>query len=235
MEMRSDLMVSVVLAAYKGEKFIAQQVSSILSQLGEGDELVISDDYPEGETYNAIKDIIENDSRVRYIHGKGQGLIKNFEHAIEIAHGDYIFLSDQDDVWLDGKVRAVMAEFQNGADVVMHNADIVDGNLKPTGETAFKLNGAGTGIIKNIVKNSYQGSCMAFRADMKKYILPFPESIPMHDQWIGLMGEKYGKVSLIDKSYLLYRRHGENASGNGSSLSQKIRWRIAIIGCILRK
>lgn len=228
-------MISVVLAAYKGEKYIAQQVSSILSQLGEGDELVISDDYPQGETFAAIKDIVETDSRVRYIQGKGQGLIRNFEHAIENARGDFIFLSDQDDVWLDGKVQAVMSEFKAGADIVMHDADIVDGELKPTGDTSFKLNRAGTGIIKNIIKNSYQGSCMAFKADLKKHILPFPENIPMHDQWIGLMGEKHGKVSLIDKSYLLYRRHGENASGGGSSLVQKIKWRTAVIRAIIGK
>lgn len=228
-------MISVVLAAYKGEKYIAQQVKSILSQLGEGDELVISDDYPEGETYNAIREFAEKDRRIRYIQGKGQGLIKNFEYAIANTNGDYIFLSDQDDVWKEGKVDAVMTEFRNGADVVMHDADIVDGDLKPTGETAFGLNGAGTGIVKNIIKNSYQGSCMAFKAEMKKYILPFPENIPMHDQWIGLMGEKHGKVSLINKSYLLYRRHGGNASGNGSSLVQKIKWRLAIIGCISGK
>ena len=227
-------MISVVLAAYKGEKYIRQQVESILSQLGENDELVISDDYPQGETYGAVEDIIKNDSRVRYIEGKGQGVIKNFEHLIENAKGDFIFLSDQDDVWLDGKVEAVMKELQNGADVVMHNADIVDGSLTPTGETAFDVNGAKTGIAHNIIKNSYQGSCMAFRASLKEYILPFPENLPMHDQWIGLMGEKHGKVSLIDKSYMLYRRHGENVSGNGSTLTQKIRWRISIVKCILR-
>lgn len=228
-------MISVVLAAYKGEKYIAAQVESILSQLGEDDELIISDDYPEGETYNSISGIIENDRRVRYIRGKGQGVIKNFEHLIENAKGDFIFLSDQDDVWIQDKVQALMREFDKGADVVMHNADIVDGELNPTGDTAFSLNGAGTGIVKNILKNSYQGSCMAFRADLKKFILPFPENLPMHDQWIGLMGEKHGKVSLIDKSYLLYRRHGENVSGNGSTLLQKIKWRAAIISAILSR
>lgn len=228
-------MISVVLAAYKGEKYIYAQVESIIKQLGNDDELIITDDYPQGETYNAIKPLTDNDSRIHYIHGKGQGLIKNFEHGIENAHGDFIFLSDQDDIWLDGKVDAVISEFKNGFDVVMHDADIVDGELKPTGLTAFKLNGAGTGIIKNIVKNSYQGSCMAFRSDMKKYILPFPQSLPMHDQWIGLMGEKYGKVKLIDRSYLIYRRHGDNASGNGSTIMQKIKWRCEIIFAYLSR
>ncbi len=228
-------MISVVLAAYKGEKYIVEQVRSILSQLSENDELVISDDYPQGETKAALEDILKNDPRVKYIHGKSQGLIKNFEYAINNSRGDFIFLSDQDDVWLEGKVKAVMSEFENGADVVMHDAFITDGELNPTGERAFALNSAGKGVFKNILKNSYQGSCMAFRKEMKEYILPFPEKIPMHDQWIGLMGEKHGKVHLIDHPYILYRRHGENVSGSGSSLMQKIRWRINILGCLLGK
>ncbi len=228
-------MISVVLAAYKGEKYIVEQVESILSQLSENDELVISDDYPQGETKAALEDILKNDPRVKYIHGKSQGLIKNFEYAINNSRGDFIFLSDQDDVWLEGKVNAVMSEFENGADVVMHDALITDGELNRTGERAFVLNSAGKGIFRNILKNSYQGSCMAFRKEMKEYILPFPEKIPMHDQWIGLMGEKHGKVHLIDHPYILYRRHGENASGSGSSLMQKIKWRVNIAGCLLGK
>lgn len=228
-------MISVVLAAYKGEKFILEQVNSILMQLDRNDELIISDDYPQGETYSALSDIINSDCRVKYIHGKGKGLIKNFENAIEHSRGDFIFLSDQDDVWLDGKVQAVMLEFRQGADVVLHNATITDARLNPTGETAFEINSTTVGTIRNLIKNSYQGCCMAFRKELKQHILPFPDDIPMHDQWIGLMGEKYGKVHLINQPYILYRRHGENVSGNSSSLLQKIKWRVDIIGCLIRK
>ncbi len=228
-------MISVVIAAYKGEKYIAEQVKSIIPQLGESDELIISDDYPEGETKASLDGILGIDSRVKYIHGRSLGLIKNFEYAINQAKGDFIFLSDQDDVWLEGKIEAVMKEFNDGADVVMHDALITDGELNPTGDRAFVLNSAGKGIFKNILKNSYQGCCMAFRKEMKEYILPFPEKIPMHDQWIGLVGEKYGRVHLINHPYILYRRHSENVSGGGSSLMQKIMWRINIIGCLLRK
>lgn len=228
-------MISVVIAAYKGEKYIAEQVKSIIPQLGESDELIISDDYPEGETKASLDGIIKKDSRVKYIHGRSLGLIKNFEYAINHAKGDFIFLSDQDDVWLEGKVEAVMKEFNAGADVVMHDALITDGELNPTGDRAFVLNSAGKGIFKNILKNSYQGCCMAFRKEMKEYILPFPEKIPMHDQWIGLVGEKHGNVHLINHPYILYRRHSENVSGGGSSLMQKVMWRINIIGCLLRK
>ncbi len=228
-------MISVVLAAYKGEKYILRQVESILGQLSDDDELIITDDYPEGQTYQAVEKIIENDSRIRYIHGRGQGLIKNFEHGLNNAKGDYIFLSDQDDEWLDGKVDAVMNEFANGADVVLHDAYITDAQLNPTGERAFERNSTVTGTVRNIIKNSYQGSCMAFTKRIKDIALPFPDKIPMHDQWIGLLGERYGKVHLINEPYIYYRRHGENASGGGSSALQKILWRLNIVRALLRK
>ena len=229
-------MISVVIAAYHGEKYIADQILSVLPQLGEGDELLVSDDDPSNPgTAGVVNRLAQGDDRIKYLTGPSKGVIKNFEFLISTAKGDHIFLCDQDDVWLEGKVEAVMKEFDRGADVVMHDAYITDGELNRTGETAFELNHAGTGIIKNIVKNSYQGSCMAFRAELKEYILPFPDRLPMHDQWIGLIGEKHGRVSLIDHPYLLYRRHGSNLSGNGSSALQKFKWRIDIVGCLLRK
>lgn len=228
-------MISVVLAAYKGEKYIVPQVESILSQLSDNDELIITDDYPAGETYSVLQGIIAGDSRVKYIHGKGQGLIKNFENGLNNAEGDYIFLSDQDDKWIDGKVKAVMKEFAKGADIVLHDALITDADLNPTGDRAFRINSTATGIVRNIIKNSYQGSCMAFTKEIKDLVLPFPDKIPMHDQWIGLIGEKHGKVHLINEPYIYYRRHSENVSGGGSSFITKIVWRFNIIRCLLRK
>ena len=112
-------MISVVLAAYKGEKYIGAQVESIISQLGENDELIVSDDFPTGDTRKAIADLIENDKRIIYLNGPGRGVIANFEFAISKARGDYIFLSDQDDVWLDGKINTVLKEFYNGSDLVL--------------------------------------------------------------------------------------------------------------------
>ena len=142
-------MISVVLAAYKGEKYIGAQVESIISQLGENDELIVSDDFPTGDTRKAIADLIENDKRIIYLNGPGRGVIANFEFAISKARGDYIFLSDQDDVWLDGKINTVLKEFCNGSDLVLHNAFITDGELHKTGETAFEINNTKKGFFRN--------------------------------------------------------------------------------------
>ena len=229
--------VDILLAAYNGEKYLREQLDSVFDQNFGSFRIIARDDGSDDATPAILEEYERNHpDRFTVIRDekKNLGCIGNFSALMARSDAEYTMFCDQDDVWLEGKVKAVMGEFNNGADVVLHDADIVDGELNPTGETAFKINGAGTGIIKNIVKNSYQGSCMAFRASLKQHILPFPDSIPMHDQWIGLTGEKYGKVALIRKSYILYRRHGENVSGNGSSLMQKIKWRIAVIGCLLK-
>lgn len=226
-------MISVVLAAYKGEKYICAQIGSILGQLGENDELIVSDDFPKGKTKDAVFERFGDDSRIVYLEGPSKGVIENFEFAISRARGEYIFLCDQDDVWLDGKVQTVVKKLKNGADLVLHNALIVDGKLHKTGETAFEINRTKKGFIRNIIKNSYQGCCMAFRSELKKYILPFPKKIPMHDQWIGLMAEKHGNVVFIDEPLILYRRHGGNVTGNGSGFITKIKWRTDIIKAVI--
>lgn len=226
-------MISVVIAAYNGEKYIRQQVKSVLVQLSDKDELIISDDNIKGTTFDAVRDLVENDSRIKYVKGPSKGVIKNFEYGISLTKGDVIFLCDQDDVWLDGKVSACCSELAKGYDTVLHNAQIVDGNLNPVGRTAFDVNHTSSGFLRNYIKNTYQGSCMAFSSVIKEYILPFPDEIPMHDQWIGLMSEKYGKVSLIEQPFIFYRRHDATVTGNGSTFMQKIRWRINLLKCLL--
>ena len=228
-------MVSVVLAAYNGGEYIKAQLESVLGQLGKNDEVIISDDKPSGTTKPAVEDILSSDPRVKYIEGPGKGVIKNFEHAIKNATGDYIFLCDQDDIWLDGKVEAVLAEFEKGAVVVMHDAKVVNNDLEVTQNSFFAAHGTGTGLVKNVVRNTYIGCCMAFSKELKPHILPFPDNLPMHDQWIGLKGERFGRVSLINEPFLLYRRHDGTATGGATTFVQKLKWRIAIITSLMRK
>lgn len=228
-------MVSVVMAAYNGEKYIREQLLSVLKQLSENDEVIISDDNPYTGTYEAVKGFIESDGRIRYIKGPGKGVIKNFENAISAAEGDYIFLCDQDDVWLDGKVSAVCEELKKGAVVVMHDAIVTDENLNPVKQSFFEAMGSGTGIVKNIIKNTYIGCCMAFSKSLKPFILPFPDDLPMHDQWIGLAGEKAGRAALIKEPLIYYRRHSGAVTGGRTSFSQKLKWRMSIIKAVIRK
>lgn len=223
--------ISVALAAYNGEKYIAGQISSILPQLGENDEIIISDDNPCGGTKAAVEAF--GDPRIRYIEGPGKGVVKNFENALLSCTGDYIFLCDQDDVWMPDKVEKVLAEFKNGAELVLHDAVITDADLEPIGSLAFAVHGANDSFAKNLIKNTFVGCCMAFTAPLLRETLPFPGNIPMHDWWIALAAMKRGrKVVLLCEPLIKWRRHGENVTGGKTSFGQKLRWRLSLISSL---
>ena len=218
-------MISVALAAYQGEDYIEAQLHSILPQLEQGDEIIVSDDKPGGATERIVRRVMADDPRVIYVEGKGQGVVANFVNAIRHCRGDKIFLSDQDDVWLPDKVRRVMDAFDAGATLVLHNAYVTDKDLNITDYSFFALRGSKPGFVRNIIKNSYMGCCMAFDRKLLKKIMPMPKHLPMHDQWIGLMGEMYGKVTFLDAPLIYYRRTGNNVTGGKTSAGQKLQWR----------
>ncbi len=218
-------MISVALAAFKGEAYIEAQLRSILPQLSHDDEIIVSDDAPGGATERVVRRVMADDPRVFYVEGKGQGVVANFVNAIRHCRGDKIFLCDQDDVWLPDKVQRVMAAFDNGATLVLHNAYVTDKDLRITDYSFFELRGSKKGFLHNVVKNSYMGCCMAFDRKLLKKIMPMPKYVPMHDQWIGLMGEVYGKVVFLDAPLIYYRRTGSNVTGGATSTAQKLQWR----------
>ena len=218
-------MISVALAAYEGERYIEEQLRSILPQLGKEDEVIVSDDKPGGMTEKIVRRLAEEDTRVRYAEGPGKGVAANFINAIRHCKGDKIFLADQDDVWLPDKVQRVTEAFESGASLVLHNAYVTDEELQITHPSFFALRGSKPGLVHNLIKNSYMGCCMAFDRKLLKKIMPMPKAVPMHDQWIGLIAEIYGKPVFLDVPLLYYRRHEGNVTGGQTDTKQKLRWR----------
>ena len=222
--------ISVALAAYKGEQYISEQIDSILSQLGENDELIISDDYPDGKTRDIIFGYQSKDKRIRYIEGEGKGVVRNFENALRACSGDVIFLSDQDDVWMPDKVKLVMKEISGGADLVLHDASVTDSGLNVTEPSYFAVHGSNASFPGNIARNSFVGCCMAFTKEVLHESLPFPEALPMHDWWIALVAmKKKRKVVLLSEPLIKWRRHSETVTGRKTSLLQKIMRRVNIL------
>ena len=225
--------ISVALAAYKGEQYIAEQLKSILPQLGENDEIIVSDDYPSGLTRGVVLAI--RDKRIKYIEGNGNGVVSNFENALKACSGDVIFLCDQDDVWMPDKVSSVMAEIAKGADLVLHDAAVTDGSLNITEPSFFAIHGSNADFRRNLIRNTFVGCCMAVTKQVMLDTLPFPKELPMHDWWIALAAIKKGyKAVLLDKPLIKWRRHGENVTGGKTSAMQKIRWRINMILSLAR-
>ena len=231
-------MISVCIATFNGKKNILEQVYSILKQIPLNSEVLISDDGSTDNTIDLINSI--NDSRVHLFNFNQKNVIKNFEFLISQTKGEFIFLSDQDDVWTVNKFSIFIEHFEMGYDILLSNCYVIDDDFQILHESYFQFNNSKTGFFKNIYRNSYMGCCMAFRSKVKNKILPFPKSIPMHDWWIGLIGELFYKTFFINSQLLFYRKHLDNISNTSTGVSKysffkKVYFRFILIFQLIKK
>jgi len=230
--------LSVCIATYNGEKYIRQQLESIQAQLSEHDEIIVSDDSSTDRTIAIINSL--SDTRIKlYENNTFRSPIYNFENCLSHATGDIIFLSDQDDIWLDDKVSIIQDIFLNNPKVtlVASDANLIDDNGKIIAETVYpekiRFN---LGIISNLIKNKYLGCTLAFRREMLDYLLPFPPDIPMHDVWIGIINKMYGKVYFADVPLISYRKHENNFSPSVRSILKKVvTWRWNLVKQVIKR
>lgn len=206
--------VSVAMTAYNGEKYIKRQLDSILMQLSECDEIIISYNQSTDDTWNIIKGYEKKYyPLVKVFPCPKMGLRANGENARKHCNGRYIFIADQDDCWLEGKVDAVVEAFEKtGAPVVLHDMRYADADLIPTDRTLFKERHSKPGLIRNLIRNSYHGGCMAINAEYYHLMEDRPDGIGFGDMWMGLVGEMCGCPVFINKEYMLFRCHNNNLS-----------------------
>lgn len=230
--------VSVAMTVYQGEQFLREQIDSVLGQLEPEDELVISLDRSEDASGRIIEEYQKKDARVKLLEGPGKGLMANFENAISHCGGDIIFLSDQDDIWEAGKVKRCKACFEDREILaVVHDAVVFNSTTEQVlCPSFFEYKGCGSGVLKNIIKNSYMGCCMVIRRELLQWILPFPEKIPMHDQWIGLQSELHGKTCFLPEKLIRYRRHSGNMTQlRHAGVVQMVQWRAQIVWQLVKR
>lgn len=227
-------MISVCIATHNGEKFIREQIDSILCQIEKGDEIVVSDD---GSTDNTLC-ILESykDPRIKiynYCHKqkykyKFDYSTHNFENALLHASGDLIFLADQDDVWLPNKVTRVL-ENMHGCNILLHGRKVVDTNLNVIQEFAMPR----SGFWRNIKSCTTTGCCMALRRKVLNDVLPFPTSGVCHDFWIGVYGALFHKQKFLQEPLMLFRRHGYNLTPSNSKsnnpVSMRLKYRLIML------
>lgn len=224
-------MISVCMPTYNGEKYIRKQIDSILMQLDPKDELIISDDSSTDHTIDIIKSY--DDERIKLIPNQVfKSPVFNLENALKMTEGDYIFLADQDDIWLPNKVF-VMKKYLKKHSAVVSNCQLINSNEEIVEINTFSLYKSGRGFFKNLVRNSYMGCCMAITKELKNQVLPFPSRIAMHDSWIGLNAELLGKPYFCNEVLIQYRRHENTCTstrGQKSKLSflYKIQYRIEL-------
>jgi len=235
--------ISVCMTSYNGSKFILEQINSILFQLKDYDELIISDDGSTDETLVMIENI--NDNRIKVINNshhknnfnisKSNFLVTaNFENVLNHATGDYIFLSDQDDIWMPSKVKKTMDVLAENKNILtMSTIEVIDAN-----GITFQVNPnlKKMSFFNALKKSRYLGCTMAFDRDFLNLILPFPKHTVSHDAWIGLLATYQNKLHLIDNRLIKYRRHGSNVTAKMSTpIWFKILYRLYLLFYVLKR
>ena len=232
-------MISVCIATYNGAFYIEEQLDSILPQLGQEDEIILTDDGSTDETLSILKKYQQKDSRVKLFNGPGKGVVANFNYAISKSSGEVIFLADQDDVWLPEKVLTIMNFFAEHPkiELVISDLTIVNEKLEIIEPSYFSFRGVKLGFLRNLIRNGYIGAGMAFRSTLKKEALPIPAKIPMHDMWLGLIADMQKKSAIVPQKLTLYRRHEFNASQikTKASFYQMLKWRVSISCSLIQR
>jgi len=215
-------MISVCIATYNGEKYIKEQLLSILEQIGTDDEIIISDDHSTDGTLGAIGQL--SDSRISVFFNSEKGYTSNFENALRHVSGDIVFISDQDDIW-DPKKVCVCLEALQSSDMVVSDCKVINNKKEILSDSYFVLRGVKKTSWGNLIKFGYLGCCFAFRAEILKKALPFPSNRQLctHDNWLFLVGSFLFNHKVLDDKLIYYRRHDGNVS-TGGLISGKSGW-----------
>ena len=232
-------MISVCIAAYNGQDYIIDQINSILIQLNLDDELIIVDDYSTDRTYSILENV--NDFRIKlFRNSTNMGVNFTFNRAISLSTGDYIFLSDQDDIWTNGHISKSIQILECAKiSLVTSNFSLVDKSGYYLDDMKYPLiQGDSNKYIKNIVKIflgniDYYGCCMGFSRDFKAIILPFPFFIESHDIWMAMCSNLIRSNYHLEDILLHHKIHGLNASVVNRNVFKKIKSRILFFISIL--
>lgn len=219
-------MISVCLATFNSEKYIIEQINSILPQLSKEDEIVISDDGSSDDTISIIQDL--HDERIIITHNHGEhGYTPNFENALAHSKGEYLFLSDHDDVWFPNKVEVCIKELQKN-DFVVSDAKVTSSNLEVIEDSYFHKRVVYRNWLGNLYKFGYLGCCMAMKRNVVEKALPFPKDYIKctHDNWLFIVAKTFFHVKIVNEPLIYYRRHDTTTSAGGENEHKSFMFRI---------
>lgn len=217
------LKISVAICTYNGEKYIQEQLNSILNQEKPIDEIVICDDGSTDNTMSICQSVLSN-TNIKYILKKNEqnlGFIKNFYQAMSLCSGDIIFLCDQDDVWFKNKTNLISHVFEENenAQLVFSNALVTNEKLETINELFNTLNFS-TSYFENQEKafkkllndNFVVGATATIRKDFLNKVSDFDNGWA-HDSWLAIIATLYNGLFFIDEPLIYYRQHSSNTIG----------------------
>lgn len=219
-------MIDILLSTYNGEKYLRQQLDSILGQSYKNWRLIIRDDSSADTTLSIIKEYASRHPDkiiIVDVETANLGPSKSFDRLMHFVGAEYFMFSDQDDIWLSNKIERTFTEMQNleakyGTEkplLVCCDAECIDGNgetICPSFYKSQKFIDTTGSDIEALGLNVVQGSTALMNRKVLSYILPIPDYV-LHDQWIAVIVAHYGKISYLHEALLQYRQHGRNVLG----------------------
>jgi len=219
------ILVDILLPTFNGEKYIKDQIESLLFQSHKEINIYIRDDCSTDNTFNILKEMSIRDKRIIMINQPSMnlGIVASVEALLNQSKSDFIMFCDQDDIWFPEKVKVMLNSILNhensfGKDIpllVHSDCFVTDKNLKIKGR--FKKNRPlKYGLAKSLFMYNVQGSSSIINKSLKKEILPFNEFVYIHDRYFHLVSELVGKRFYIQEPLMYYRQHNDNVLGSKS-------------------
>ena len=230
--MEKKPLISVAMTTYNGEKYLSEQLDSIFNQTYKNIELIVCDDCSTDSTVEVLEKYAQKYPNMKVFENEHNlGFIKNFEKAISLCSGDYIALSDQDDIWYEDKLEILLSEIDNN-NLICSRGDSIDkeGKYLPSREGvikayefANKIQFNKTSFIKLYFINIVGGATTLAKKDFLLKCLPLPENI-YHDKWMGLSAFCDSSLKFLNKSTFKHRKHDNNASIKNDNQNRYLNW-----------
>ncbi|HLO80306.1 MAG TPA: glycosyltransferase family 2 protein [Chitinophagaceae bacterium] len=207
-------LISVVMATYNGAAYVEEQLTSILQQTYPSIEIVIVDDASQDDTVSIIKKYAADHSSIKlFVNAVNSGYIKAFEKGLQMASGEFIALSDQDDIWMPAKISTLYEEI--GSHPIVYSDSLLideDGNSLNLKLSDRKRLVGFDDCLCYTIGNSAAGHAMLITKELAKSCIPFPSILP-HDYWIGFRATCKGPIKYIPEPLVQYRQHAANVFG----------------------
>lgn len=219
--------ITVVIATYNGEKYIEEQINSILRQTTLPDEIIIVDDGSSDNTVVAVKRILKNTAVKHSIieHKINKGVNQSFSDGIRMASSEWVMICDQDDVWKNEKIEITKGAIDNNTVLAVCNAAITNASLESVGKSMFDYIKLPIKLDKRynrlkscemmalcLKRNYVTGMCLIGKQEMMMNAIPFPDTMT-YDAWLAWNLANRGETVFIQDELVLYRQHNNNAIG----------------------
>lgn len=223
--------VDILMATYNGEKYLKEQIESIINQSYDNWTLLIRDDKSKDNTVSIIEEYERKDSRIKLLRDKkaNLGFVKNFEELLNNSQKEFIMFSDQDDYWEKDKIKNYIEILKKNESLlkkpllIHSNSFVCDKDLK-----IIKQKFINSVVAREKDTNSYffsyivQGSTVMINKRMKEISIPFLKAVTLHDRYFHLLAEFFGNRIFIDKTLTKYRQHADNKIGAKGNILKKI-------------